>query len=239
MSRSTRPLSARSRRPRSPRPRPAAAPSPAMSRRCRRSSRPRRGGQLIPHRSNARPLAAGMTAVLCDRRERDPTGSTTSGCSHEHSPARFRRPRTCAGVEDRGLAAGDETLVRAGQCRHRARSRMRGARHRRPCRGDRISARRNAVDLVVVGPETPLAAGIVDDLARAGIKAFGPSKQAAQLEGSKGFTKALCTEFNIPTGAYGRFDNAGRCAGLCARSRARRSWSRPTGSPPARASWSP
>jgi phosphoribosylamine---glycine ligase len=68
--------------------------------------------------------------------------------------------------------------------------------------------KRHAVDLVVVGPETPLAAGIVDDLAVAGIKAFGPSKQAAQLEGSKGFTKALCTEFNIPTGAYGRFTRA-------------------------------
>ncbi|QWG17610.1 phosphoribosylamine--glycine ligase [Bradyrhizobium sediminis] len=68
--------------------------------------------------------------------------------------------------------------------------------------------RAHAVDFVVVGPETPLAAGIVDDLAVAGIKAFGPSKQAAQLEGSKGFTKALCTEFNIPTGAYGRFTNA-------------------------------
>jgi phosphoribosylamine--glycine ligase len=66
----------------------------------------------------------------------------------------------------------------------------------------------NAVDLVVVGPETPLAAGIVDDLGRAGFKAFGPSKSAARLEGSKGFTKALCTEFGIPTGAYGRFTNA-------------------------------
>src|ERR1700730_72363 len=66
----------------------------------------------------------------------------------------------------------------------------------------------NAVDFVVVGPETPLAAGIVDDLASAGIKAFGPSKQAAQLEGSKGFTKALCSEFGIPTGTYGRFSNA-------------------------------
>ena len=68
--------------------------------------------------------------------------------------------------------------------------------------------RRNTVDLVVVGPETPLAAGIVDDLAAVDIKAFGPSKQAAQLEGSKGFTKNLCSEFNIPTGAYRRFDNA-------------------------------
>ena len=67
---------------------------------------------------------------------------------------------------------------------------------------------REQVDLVVVGPETPLAAGIVDDLSRAGIKAFGPSKAAARLEGSKGFTKDLCTEFNIPTGAYRRFDNA-------------------------------
>jgi phosphoribosylamine--glycine ligase len=66
----------------------------------------------------------------------------------------------------------------------------------------------NAVELVVVGPETPLAAGIVDELAGAGIKAFGPSKQASQLEGSKGFTKDLCTEFGIPTGAYRRFGNA-------------------------------
>jgi phosphoribosylamine---glycine ligase len=68
--------------------------------------------------------------------------------------------------------------------------------------------KKNAVELVVVGPETPLVAGIIDDLAKAGIKAFGPSKQAAQLEGSKGFTKDLCREFNIPTGAYERFDNA-------------------------------
>jgi phosphoribosylamine---glycine ligase len=67
---------------------------------------------------------------------------------------------------------------------------------------------RHTVDLVVVGPETPLAAGIVDDLADAGIKAFGPSRRAAQLEGSKGFTKDLCSEFNIPTGAYRRFTNA-------------------------------
>ena len=65
----------------------------------------------------------------------------------------------------------------------------------------------NAVEFVVVGPETPLAAGIVDDLGRAGIKAFGPSKMAAQLEGSKGFTKDLCAEFGIPTAAYRRFDN--------------------------------
>ncbi len=74
--------------------------------------------------------------------------------------------------------------------------------------------RTNAVDLVVVGPETPLAAGIVDDLASAGFKAFGPSRQASQLEGSKGFTKALCTEFGIPEAAIAMmFDGAFGAAG--------------------------
>ncbi len=62
-----------------------------------------------------------------------------------------------------------------------------------------------AIDLVVVGPEAPLVAGLVDDLAAAGIKAFGPRKAAAQLEGSKAFTKELCREFGIPTAAFARF----------------------------------
>jgi phosphoribosylamine---glycine ligase len=65
--------------------------------------------------------------------------------------------------------------------------------------------RMNRIDLVVVGPEAPLCAGIVDDLEAAGIKAFGPSKTAAQLEGSKGFTKDLCRANHIPTAAYERF----------------------------------
>src|SRR6202040_1413699 len=68
--------------------------------------------------------------------------------------------------------------------------------------------RARAIDLVVVGPETPLCAGIVDDLAAAGIKAFGPSKAAARLEGSKGFTKDLCRANAIPTARYQRFDAA-------------------------------
>lgn len=62
-----------------------------------------------------------------------------------------------------------------------------------------------AIDLVVVGPEGPLVAGLVDHLAAAGIRAFGPNRAAAQLEGSKGFTKDLCQEAGIPTAAYGRF----------------------------------
>ena len=63
------------------------------------------------------------------------------------------------------------------------------------------------IDLVVVGPEAPLVAGIADDLRAAGIRMFGPSKAAGRLEGSKGFTKDLCARFDIPTAAYGRFDN--------------------------------
>jgi phosphoribosylamine---glycine ligase len=65
-----------------------------------------------------------------------------------------------------------------------------------------------SIDFVVVGPEAPLVAGLVDDLGAAGIKAFGPTKAAAQLEGSKGFTKDLCRANNIPTAAYARFDAA-------------------------------
>lgn len=61
------------------------------------------------------------------------------------------------------------------------------------------------IDLVVVGPEAPLVAGLADDLRGAGIRVFGPSKAAAQLEGSKGFTKELCAKYGIPTAAYGRF----------------------------------
>ena len=61
------------------------------------------------------------------------------------------------------------------------------------------------IGLVVVGPEAPLCAGIVDDLAQAGIKAFGPSRAAARLEGSKGFAKDFCKANRIPTAAYGRF----------------------------------
>ncbi len=62
------------------------------------------------------------------------------------------------------------------------------------------------VGLVVVGPEGPLVAGLVDDLTAAGIKAFGPRKAAARLEGSKAFTKELCREAGIPTADYARFD---------------------------------
>ena len=66
----------------------------------------------------------------------------------------------------------------------------------------------NAIDLVVIGPEAPLAAGVADDLRAAGILAFGPSKAAAMLEASKSFTKAVCDACGAPTAAWARFDAA-------------------------------
>jgi len=66
----------------------------------------------------------------------------------------------------------------------------------------------NAVDFVVIGPEAPLAAGVADALAAAGILAFGPSAAAARLEASKAFTKEICDACGAPTAAYARFTEA-------------------------------
>ncbi len=69
-------------------------------------------------------------------------------------------------------------------------------------------ARANAIDLVIPGPEAPLVAGIADACAEAGIACCGPTKAAAQLEGSKAFTKTICDQAGIPTAAWARFDDA-------------------------------
>jgi phosphoribosylamine--glycine ligase len=66
----------------------------------------------------------------------------------------------------------------------------------------------NKIDLVVVGPEAPLVKGLVDKLEEAGIRAFGPRRNAAEIEGSKGFMKDLCARHNIPTARYRRFLDA-------------------------------
>ncbi|MFC7703917.1 phosphoribosylamine--glycine ligase [Plastorhodobacter daqingensis] len=69
-------------------------------------------------------------------------------------------------------------------------------------------AEQNAIDFVVIGPEAPLAAGVADRLAEAGILAFGPSAAAARLEASKAFTKEICDAAGAPTAAWARFDDA-------------------------------
>jgi len=66
---------------------------------------------------------------------------------------------------------------------------------------------KNKIDLVIVGPEKPLVEGLVDYLEKFEIKVFGPNKIAAQLEGSKNFTKQICEKYNIPTAKFGIFKN--------------------------------
>jgi len=66
-------------------------------------------------------------------------------------------------------------------------------------------ARQEAIDLTLVGPEAPLVAGVVDEFAAAGLRCFGPTRAAAQLEGSKAFSKDFLQRHNIPTAAYGNF----------------------------------
>lgn len=68
-------------------------------------------------------------------------------------------------------------------------------------------AREHGIDLVIVGPDDPLAAGAVDAFEAAGIRAFGPRKNAAILEGSKAFSKDLMKKYHIPTAAYENFDD--------------------------------
>jgi len=71
-------------------------------------------------------------------------------------------------------------------------------------------AQKLKTDFVVIGPDAPLVAGMADGFRTAGFKTFGPSKKAAQLEGSKGFTKELCKRHGIPTAAYERFTDVGK-----------------------------
>ena len=76
-------------------------------------------------------------------------------------------------------------------------------------------ARRERVDLVVIGPEAPLVAGLTDRFAAAGLAVFGPSARAAAIEGSKAFSKDLMRRHNIPTARSAAFDDAGRARRFC------------------------
>lgn len=78
--------------------------------------------------------------------------------------------------------------------------------------GLRAFALAQRIDLTIVGPEVPLTLGIVDEFEKAGLKIFGPSKRAAELEGSKIFCKGLLMRNDIPTARYKRFDDAGLAA---------------------------
>lgn len=75
---------------------------------------------------------------------------------------------------------------------------------------DKIAAfaKEKEIDLTIVGPDDPLAAGLIDVLEEAGLRAFGPRKNAAILEGSKAFSKDLMKKYNIPTASYENFDSS-------------------------------
>ena len=77
--------------------------------------------------------------------------------------------------------------------------------------------RKETIDLTVVGPEDPLAAGIVDEFERAGLRIFGPTRGAAQLEASKAFAKAVMREAGVPTGELRSFRRGGRGAPMGSR----------------------
>src|ERR1700733_6491425 len=82
-----------------------------------------------------------------------------------------------------------------------------------PIAADKIEAivdecKMRMIDFVVIGPELPLTLGLADALRAGGIPCFGPSKAAAELEGSKGFMKDVCARANIPTAKYQRFTDA-------------------------------
>ncbi len=106
-------------------------------------------------------------------------------------------------------------------------------RAKRKCRNVAVAAtdidgllrlvREEAVGLTVVGPEAPLVAGVVDAFRAAGLRIFGPTAAAAQLEGSKAYAKDFLARHGIPTAHYAVFETAGAGAGAPARRSARRS----------------
>ncbi len=120
----------------------------------------------------------------------------------ERSPHRLRRPRARAGLEAAGpVPSSTSSIVHPATAELRT---WRRASHLAVA--DHAAVMRfckdNDIGLVVIGPEAPLVAGLVDDLATTGIKCFGPQRAAARLEASKGYTKDLAREYGIPTAAY-------------------------------------
>ena len=138
---------------------------------------------------------------------REGGGKQGSPGHHEHPPDRLRRPRTRPGLGHlRQPACATSSSARRAipaSTRSHAVVDLKIADHAAVI----AFCKAEAIGLVVVGPEAPLVAGLADDLRAAGIKVFGPSKFAAQLEGSKGFTKDICAKHGIPTAAYGRFSD--------------------------------
>ena len=139
-------------------------------------------------------------------RARDPRLSARPRLD-EHPRRRRRRTRARARVEDRSVAARREGVRGAGQRRHGARAGLTN------CPGTAIAdlvafAAKEPIALTIVGPEAPLAAGIVDAFRAAGLRIFGATKAAAQLESSKDYAKAFMARHGIPSAQSRTFEDA-------------------------------
>ena len=169
---------------------------------------------------------------------RSTNDGTHASARHESPRHRRRRPRTRAGLEAGAVAASVQAVYVAPGNGGTALDRAAGERRRSPTsRQLRDWALKEKIALTVVGPEAPLAAGVVDEFRAHGLRVFGPTQAAAQLESSKAFSKAFMKRHGIPTAEYETFTDAGGGPRLRRRARARPSWSRPTAWRPARAWW--
>ncbi len=126
------------------------------------------------------------------------------GDSHEVTRRRFRRSRTCARMEARAIAAGPARLRGSGNGGTAQDERLRNVDITEPAAlADFVE--KEQIAFTLVGPEAPLAAGIVNLVRSRGLKIFGPTKEAAQLESSKDFAKAFMKRHAIPTAEYETF----------------------------------
>ena len=125
----------------------------------------------------------------------------------DHPRRRRRRPRARARARAEALGRPARAALRARQPRHRRRRAPAADRHRRRRRRSPTPPQREGCDLVVIGPEAPLVAGLADELAARGIAAFGPSAAAARLEGSKEFAKEVMEAAGVPTASWSAVDD--------------------------------
>ena len=133
----------------------------------------------------------------------------TQGLRHESPGHRRRRPRTRAGLEAGAVAqACRRSTWRPGNGGTALDARLENVAIT-DIAALREWALKEKIALTVVGPEAPLAAGVVDDFRAHGLRIFGPTQAAAQLESSKAFSKAFMKRHGIPTAEYETFTDAG------------------------------
>ncbi len=154
-----------------------------------------------------------MSKKLKRQKEDFGTSNKLGSLSDEDSFGRIRRTRTRSGMEDGGIDLVKELVAAPGNVGISGEPKCRVV----PISSDDISglvelAKKEKFDLTVVGPEAPLVAGLTDELVKNGLKVFGPSSNAALLEGSKVFSKELMKKYGIPSADFETFEDHGLAA---------------------------